>query len=138
MFWWTRWRPFQAVFAAVDRGTPGHLTASWSFGDGAVYGDLVEDETDDRVVGVERGLLESGEDAQSYPFVAAAADRGGRAGCVGDRLVRTAEAQQLQHLVEDNPVADASAVAAKWMVRVVFRPLGQQDRELVPERLGQA
>ncbi|GAA2683508.1 hypothetical protein GCM10009864_65620 [Streptomyces lunalinharesii] len=42
-------RAFQALFAAVYRGTPGRLTASWSFGDGAVYGDLVEDETDDPV-----------------------------------------------------------------------------------------
>jgi hypothetical protein len=130
-------RAFQPLFAAVDRGTPGHLAASGSLGDGAVHGDLVEDEADDPVVGVERDLLEPGEDPQSYPLVAATADRGGRAGRVGDRLVRTAEAQQLQQLVEDDPVADAPAVAAEWMVRVELRPLGKQDSELVPQRFGE-
>lgn len=114
-----------------------HLAASRGFGDRAVDGDLVEDEADDSVVGLQRDLLEPGEDAESYPLVAAVADRGGRAGCVGDRLVGAAEAQKLQQFVEDDPVADARAVAAQRMVRVVLRPLGQQGRQLVPERFGQ-
>ncbi|GAB2805293.1 hypothetical protein GCM10027073_42290 [Streptomyces chlorus] len=132
-----RTRAFQTLLAAVDRGTPGHLAASGSLGDGAVHSDLVEDEADDPVVGVQRDLLELGEDAESYPLVATAADRGGRADRVGDRLVRTAEAQQLQELVEDDPVADASAVAAEWMVRVELGTLGKQCHELVPERFGE-
>jgi hypothetical protein len=72
-----------------------------------------------------------------YPLIAAAADRGGRAGRVGDRLVGAAEAQQLQHLVEDDPVTDAPAVAAEWMVRMELWPLGQQSHELAPERFGE-
>lgn len=73
----------------------------------------------------------AGQNARSYPLVTSAVDRRGRAGCVGDRLVRTAEARQLQQLVEDDPVADAPAVTAEWMVRLVHQPLGQQGRELV-------
>jgi hypothetical protein len=82
-------------------------------------------------------LLEPGEDAKSYPLVAAIADRGGRAGRVDDRLVRTVEAQQLQELVKDDPVAEAPTVAAERMVRVELWPLGKQGRKLVPERFGQ-
>jgi hypothetical protein len=51
--------------------------------------------------------------------------------------LRTAEAQQLQELVEDDPVADPQAMAAERMVRVVRRPIRQQSCELVPERFGQ-
>ncbi|KPH97227.1 hypothetical protein OK006_9017 [Actinobacteria bacterium OK006] len=50
-------RAFQALFAAVDRGTPGHFAASGSLRDGAVHGDLVEDEADDPIVGVQRKLI---------------------------------------------------------------------------------
>jgi hypothetical protein len=52
-------------------------------------------------------LLEFGEDAEPDPLVVAVADRSGRAGRVGDRLVGAAESQEQQHLVEDDPVADA-------------------------------
>jgi hypothetical protein len=41
------------------------------------------------------------------PLVATVADRGGRESRVGDRLVGAAESQELRHLVEDDPVADA-------------------------------
>jgi hypothetical protein len=128
---------FQTLFAAVDRGTPGHLAAAGGLGDRAVDGDLVEDKADGPVVGLQRDLLEPGEDAELDPLVAAVADRGGRAGRVGDRLVGAAEAQELHHLVEDDPVADAWAVAAQRMVRLVLRPLGQHGRELAPEWSGQ-
>jgi len=49
-------RAFQALFAAVDRGAPGHLAASGGLGDRAVDGD---------------------------PLVAAVADRDGSAGGAG-------------------------------------------------------
>jgi hypothetical protein len=47
------------------------------------------------------------------------------------------EAQELQHFAEDDPAADAWAVAAQRMVRVVLRPLGQLGGELAPEWIGQ-
>jgi hypothetical protein len=128
---------FRPCLPRSTGGAPGHLAAAGGFGDRAVDGDLVEDEADDPVVGLQRDLLEPGEDAEPDPLVATVADRGGRAGRVGDRLVGAAEAQQLQHLVEDDPVSDAWAVAAQRMVRVVLRPLGQQGHELAPERFGQ-
>ncbi|GAA2693796.1 hypothetical protein GCM10009864_80700 [Streptomyces lunalinharesii] len=98
---------------------------------------MIEGETDDPVVGIQRDLFEPGEDAESDPLVTAAADSGGRASRVGDRFVRAAETQELQELVEDDPVADTPAVAAERMVRVKIRPAGKQDRELVPERFCQ-
>lgn len=56
---------------------------------------------------------------------------------IGDRLVGAAESQELQHLVEDDPVADAWAVAAQRMRRCVGRSLRQQGGELAPEWFGQ-
>jgi hypothetical protein len=129
-------RAFEVQLAVVDRRRTGGLAASGSLGDGAVHGDLVEDEVDDPVVGLQGDRLEPVEDAGSNPLVATGADRGGRTGRVGDRLVRTAEAPQLQELVEDDPVADGPAMAAERMVRDAYLPLGQ-CRELVPERFGQ-
>jgi hypothetical protein len=49
------------------------------------------------------------------PFVAAAAQGGGRAGVVGDAAIPAAEHQDLDELVEHNPVGDAGAVAAERM-----------------------
>ncbi len=67
-------RAFQALFAAVDRGTPGHLAASGGLGDRAVDGDLVQDQAGDPVIGLQCDLLEPREDAEDDPLVAAVAD----------------------------------------------------------------
>lgn len=69
-------RAFQALFAAFDRGASGDLAAAGGLGDGAVDGDLVEDEAKDPVVGLQRDLFEPGEYAKSYPLVATVSDRG--------------------------------------------------------------
>jgi hypothetical protein len=45
-------RPFHALFAPVDRGWAGDLAATRSLGDASVDGDLVEDQSDDAVVGL--------------------------------------------------------------------------------------
>lgn len=54
-------RAFHALLAPVDRGTPGDLAASGGLGDTAVHGDVVEDQTDEAVVGVQSDLFELGE-----------------------------------------------------------------------------
>jgi hypothetical protein len=64
-------------------------------GDAAVHGDVVEQQADDAVVGVQGDLLELREDPEVDPLVAAVADRGCRAGAVGDALVGAAEPQHL-------------------------------------------
>jgi hypothetical protein len=84
-----------------------------------------------------RDLFEPGEDAEPDPLVAAVADRGRRAGRVGDRLVGAAEPQGLEQLVEHDPVADTAAVATRRVGRIDRRALGRQGRELIPERVGQ-
>jgi hypothetical protein len=46
--------------------------------------------------------------------------------------------QRGHDMVEDDPVGDAAAVAAKRMVGVEGRSVGQQGAELDPDRLQQA
>src|SRR4030095_10022840 len=52
------------------------------------------------------------------PFIAAPAQGGGRAGAVSDPAVAAAEDQDLDELVEDDPVRDAGPVAAQRMVNL--------------------
>src|SRR4029450_11369212 len=74
-------------------------------------------------------------DAGADPFIAAAAQGGGRAGAVSDPAVAAAEDQDLDELVEHDPVRDAGPVAAQRMVDLTSReecgdldPEGFQDR----------
>jgi hypothetical protein len=69
-------------------------------------------------------------DAEGDPLVAAASQRGRRAGVIGDAAVAAAKHQDLDELVEDDAVREALAVAAKGMVDLAGR---QQRGELVPE-----
>ena len=62
----------------------------------------------------------------------AVAQRGGRAGRVGDPLVGAAEHQHLHQLLEDHPVGDAGAVATQ---RVAHVPFGEQGGKLLPDGL---
>jgi hypothetical protein len=126
-------RAFQPLLAPIHQGTPGRLAATGRLGDRPVDGDLIEDETDDPVVGVEHDLFQAGEDTQTYPLVAAAADRRNRAAGIRDRFVRAAEPQDLQQLVEHDP----APVAAQRVGGIELRALGQQGGELVPQRLRQ-
>lgn len=128
---------FQALLAPVNRRAPRDLTTARGLGDAAVDGDLVQDQPHDPVVSLKRELPQPRKDTQPDPLIAAGADRGGRTRGVGNRLVGTAEPQQLQQLVEDDPVTDTPPVTAQRMSRIVDRPLGQQRRELLPQRLGQ-
>jgi hypothetical protein len=68
--------------------------------------------------------------AQGDPLVTAAAQGGRRAAVVGDPAVAAAEHQDLDELVEDDPVGDAGPVAAE---RVVDLAGGQQRGDLDPE-----
>jgi hypothetical protein len=76
------------LLAAVHRAAAGALAPSGCLGDAAVNDDLFQDQADDAVIGLQRDLLEPGEDPGFDPFVAALPDRGGRAGTLGDRLIR--------------------------------------------------
>jgi hypothetical protein len=73
--------------------------------------------------------------AEGDPLVAAATQRGGRAGVIGDAAVAAAKHQDLDELVKDDPVGDAGAVAAQRMgvlaggqQRSNLDPQGFQDR----------
>jgi hypothetical protein len=130
-------RAFHALFAPVDRRWAGDLAAAGGLGDAAIHGDVVKQQADDAVVGVQSDPLELGKNPEADPLVAAGPDGGGRAGAVGDALVGAAEPQHLQQLVEHDPVRDPPAVAAPWVGGDVDLTGGQQRGELVPQRLGQ-
>jgi hypothetical protein len=65
------------------------------------------------------------------PLVTAAAQRGRRAGGVGDAPIAAAEHQYLDELVEDDAVGDAGAVAAQ---RMVDSTSGEEGGDLDPQR----
>jgi hypothetical protein len=75
-----------ALLAAVDRAAAGAFPAARSLGDAPVDRDFLQDQADDTVIGLQRDLLQAGEDPGLDPLVAAVPDRGRRAGAVGDRF----------------------------------------------------
>jgi hypothetical protein len=97
-----------------------------------VHRQVVKFQAEQPVVGAKYRQPEPFGKALGDPLVAAAAQRGRRAGLVGDAAVATAKHQQLDELVEDDPVVDAPTVAAE---RVMDLAGGQQRGELDPQRL---
>jgi hypothetical protein len=83
------------------------------------------------LVGAKHRQPQSFGNPQGDPLIPAAAQRGRRAGGVRDPAVAAAEHQDLDELVEDDPVGDAAAVAAQ---RVVDLAGGQQRGDLDPQR----
>jgi hypothetical protein len=98
---------------------------------------VTQQQADHAVVGVPGDLLQFREDPGPDPLVAALADRGGRAGAVGDRRIRAAEPQDLDQLLEDDPVGDPLPVAAQRVSGIIDRAVRQQRGELVPKRFQQ-
>lgn len=123
------------MFASVDRGWARDLAAARGFGDAPVHRDVLEQQADDAVVGLQRDCLQLGEDLEFGPLVAAVADRARGAGAVRDPLVGTAEPQHLHQLVEHDPIWDPATMTPQRMGRVEHRPSGQQRGELVPQRV---
>jgi hypothetical protein len=116
---------------------PAHSPAPGSLGDAPVDGDFLQDHAHDAVIRLQRDLLQPREDPGLDPFAAPFPDRSGRAGAVGDRLIRAAEPQDLHQFFEDDPVADPRPVAAQRVSGIIDRAVGQQRGELVPEGLQQ-
>jgi hypothetical protein len=69
-------------------------------------------------------------DPGADPFVAAAPQGGRRAGVVGDAAIATAQDQDLDELVEDDPVGDAAAVTTQRVLDLTDR---EQRRHLDPQ-----
>ena len=122
-------RAFGALFAAVDRGFPGGLAAAWRLDDAPVDGQFSRSSR-------RCGRRRPGTAAPSWrrprrrSTRRAGADRGGRAGGVGDLVVGGAQHQHLHELVEHDPVRDPRPVAAQRMGDLA---LGKQRGELVPQ-----
>jgi hypothetical protein len=85
------------------------------------------------LVGAKHGQPQPVGNTQADPLIVAAAQRGRRAGVIGDAALAAAERQNLDELVEDDPVGDARAVAAE---RVMELAGGQQGGELDPAPSG--
>lgn len=123
---------FGALLAAVYRGFPGGFAAARCFDQAAVDDEVLQIQSDDPVVGLQADLLQFAEDPWGDPFVAAPSDGGGRAGRVADFLIGSAQDEDLDEFIEDDPVADPWLVAAQ---RVGAWRLGDQCLELAPEGL---
>lgn len=114
------------------RGPPGCLAAAGCLDDASVDGDITQLQAHDLVVGLQTDLFESSEHSGSDPGITSAADRGGRAGGVRDPVVGGAQDEDLDQLVEHDPVADARSVTSQ---RMGIEMLGDQRGELVPQRV---
>jgi hypothetical protein len=106
-------RTLQPLVAAVHRAGPGGLTAAGRLGDAAIHRQVRQLQAEQLVIGGQHEQAQLLGDPGGDPFIAAAAQGGGRAGVVGDAAVPAAEHQDLDELVEHQPVGDAGPVAAE-------------------------
>jgi hypothetical protein len=121
---------FQPLLATIHRTGPGNLAAAGRLGDAAVHGQVLQFQAEQSVVGAKQRQAQLLSHPGADPLVAAAAQGAGRAGVVADAAVAAAEHQDLDELVEHDPVGDAGAVAAQ---RVVDGADRQQRGDLAPE-----
>src|SRR4051794_23972883 len=122
---------FAALFPAVDRGPVRGLAATGGLDDAAIDGDITQVESDQTVVGLQRDVLEPIEDPGLDPLITSLADRGRRARAVGGPRVPDHVDQDLDQLVEHNPIGDPGPMTAEGMG---IDAIGQQLAELVPQR----
>jgi transposase len=125
----TPWSASQPLLATIHRAGAGGLAAAGRLGDAPVHGQVFQFQPQQPVVGAKYRQPQPVGEAEGDPLVAAAAQGGRRAGLVGDAAVAATKDEDLDELVEDDPVGDARAVAAE---RVVDLAGGQQGGELSP------
>ena len=94
-------------------GWAGGLAATGRLGGAPIHGHLLQAQAEQAVVGGRHPQAQLLSHPGADPLVTAAAQGGGRAAVVGDAAVATAEHQDLNELVEDDPVSDAGPAAAK-------------------------
>jgi hypothetical protein len=121
---------FGSGLAAVHRGPACGLAAAGGLDDASVHGQVREFYADDAVTGLKAQLLELFEDSGGDPLVPPAPEGGGRAGGVGDLLAGGPEHEDLDELVEHDPVRDPRPVAAE---RVPVDDGRDQGPELGPQ-----
>jgi hypothetical protein len=123
-------RALEALLAAVHRAWAGGLAAAGRLGGAPVHGQLLQLQGEQPLVGAEHRQAQPFGEPEGDPLVPPAAQRGRRAGVVGDAAVAAAEHQDLDQLVEHDPVSDAGPVAAQWMGVLLG---GQQRGHLDPK-----
>ena len=123
-------RPLEALLATVHGAGPGDLAAAGRLGDASVHGQVLQVQAEQPLVGVKHRTAQLSSYPGGAPLVPAAAQRGRRAGVVGDPAVAAAEHQHLDELVEHHPIGDAGAVAAQ---RMGVGAGGQQRGHLDPQ-----
>jgi hypothetical protein len=97
--------------------------------------DIGQVQADQPLVGGQHRAAQGLEDAGSHPFIASAAQGGGRAGRIGEAFIAATEDEGLDELVEDDAIVDPGAMASQRMP-VVAR--GQQGEEFLAQRLKDA
>jgi hypothetical protein len=119
------------LLATIHRAGPGGLAAAGRLGDAAIHGQMVQLQAEQPLVGGQHRTAQLLGHTGTDPLVPAAAQGGRRAAGIGDTAVAAAEHQDLDELVEDDPVRDAGSVAAEGMGVVAG---GQQRSNLDPQR----
>jgi hypothetical protein len=92
------------LLAAVHRAWAGGLAAAGRLGDAPIHRQVLQLQAEQPVVGAKHRTPKPVGKAQGDPLVAAAAQRRRRAGLVGDAALAAAKDQDLDELVEDDPV----------------------------------
>jgi hypothetical protein len=126
---------FGPCLPRVDWAAAGDLAAARCLGDAAVDGQMLGLQAEQPLVGAQHGQAQLLGHPEGDPLVTAAPQGGGGAGVVGDAAIPAAKHQDLDELVEDDPVGDAPAVAAERMGVLAggkqcgdLDPQGFQDR----------
>src|SRR5215207_10773377 len=122
-------RAFETSFSSIHRASSRFLSTARSFGYASVHCQIGQLQPDQTIVSFEGDLSELLHQPESYPLVAPATQSALRARLIGDPPVGAAEHQDLDQLLEDQPVGDAWLVAAERMIDL---SLWQEGLELLP------
>jgi hypothetical protein len=111
-----------------------HLPAARRFGDAAIHCQILEIQPDHPVIGVQGQEMHLLRQSQGCPFLQPTPNGAVRTAGGGDPLVARAMDQGSDHMLEDQAIRDALPVTPEGMGGRDRGMLGQQGRELDPER----
>jgi hypothetical protein len=128
-----------ALFAPVNRGTPGDLAPAGRLGDGAIHSQVLQVQSDHLVVGSQRQAQQRPTVPGLGPRVQATTDGAVRAARAGQAFIAAAVHQGRDHVVEHHPVGNPTPMTTPRMRRGELRTLLGPDQggELDPQRLDQ-
>jgi hypothetical protein len=125
--------PLDPRLSAVHRRGTGVLAAAGGFHDAPVRGKVFQVQADGLVIGIERRLVQGGEDSGGNPLIPPGPQCCRGDPVVGVLLIGAAQHEPGQELVEHDPVWHSRAMAPQ---RVGDLPVREERVELVPQGFG--